>query len=278
LHWIGPFRQNAIDPINVDMAVYFFEVLFLILFIRKKYVLLLILMPIAIATKEVFLALAIVFLCIALIWQFFFKDKSFSIPWISGIVIIGILTKMVLNYYFPSVSPGRNSLLVMAFHLREMALHHDHAIRWILSLFAAFGAFLFLVLKKPKDLKSMKKEDLLIHLLSLSVLALSFLGGMDYTRLIFLGFPYVMISILKIGKPTNDKMIWAFILSIVLTRFWMILPAAAGDIKVYSSWMPEYADISLLISWSYSSFLFLILYIGGMAIWRFTFKTDRIVE
>jgi len=80
LHWVGPFRQNAIDPINVDMAVYFFEVLFLVLFIKRKYWVLLILAPVAIATKEIFLALLIVFLAASILWRFLFKDKSISIP------------------------------------------------------------------------------------------------------------------------------------------------------------------------------------------------------
>lgn len=278
LHWVGPFRQNAISPINVDMPVYLFEVIFLILFIKKKYFLLLILSPVGIATKELFLAMDIVFLFIALFWKFYYQDKSFSIPWILGILFTGVLTKLLLNYYYPSVSPDRNSMLVMAFHLREMALHPDHAIRWILSLFGAFSAFLFVTIKKPKDIKSITKDDALIYLLGLSMLALSILGGMDYTRLIFLGFPYVMISILKIGNPTKQEMIWAFILSITLTRFWMVLPSATGDIRVYGGWMPEYADTAHLVSWTLTALLYLILYFGGRGIWRLAFKAGHTPE
>ena len=263
LHWVGPFRQNAIDPINVDMAVYFFEVIFLVLFIKRKYWVLLILAPIVIAIKEIFLALLVVFLVVGILWRFFFKDKSISIPWIFGILILGISTKVVLNYFYPSVSPGRNSLIVMAFHTREMILNPDHLLRWILSLFAAFGGFLFLIIKKPKKLSFNPENKLILHILTLSVLSLSILGGMDYTRLIFLGFPYVMISIILIGKPGFIEFIIAFIISIILTRFWLILPDPSASMKLYNNWAPEISDWNHLLLWILTAFGSFLIFLAG---------------
>lgn len=275
LHWVGPFRQNAIDPINVDMAVYFFEVLFLVLFIKRKYWALLIVAPIAIATKEIFLALLVVFLVIGILWRFFFKDKSISIPWIFGILILGITTKVVLNYFFSSVSPGRNSLLVMAFHTREMIRNPDHLLRWILSLFAAFGAFLFLIVKKPKKLNIVPGNELMIHILTLSVLALSVLGGMDYTRLIFLGFSYVMISIILIGKPGYLEFLIAFIVSIILTRFWIVLPDPSTGLNLYNNWMPEISDMKHLFIWILAALASFLIILAGRKLLPFKAGSDQ---
>lgn len=258
LHWVGPFRHNAINPINVDMAVYFFEVIFLVLFIKRKYLALLIVAPIAIAVKEIFLALLVVFLVISIFWRLFFKDKSISIPWIIGILFLGIMTKVVLNHFYPSVSPGRNSLIVMAFHTRELILNPDHILRWFLSLFAAFGAFIFLIIKRIKKLNFTPENDSIIHILSLSVLSLSILGGMDYTRLIFLGFPYIIITILLIGKPGFGEFLFAFIVSLLLTRFWIILPDPSTN--MYNTWAPETSDWNHLLLWILTAFgCFLII-------------------
>ena len=269
LHWVGPFRHNAINPINVDMAVYFFEVIFLILFIKRKYLVLLIVAPIAIAVKEIFLALLVVFLFISILWRFFFKDKSISIPWIFSILILGIATKMALNYFYPSVSPGRNSLIVMAFHTREMLLNPDHLLRWFLSLFAAFGAFIFLIMKRIKKLNFTPGNELIIHILALSFLSLSVLGGMDYTRLIFLGFPYVMISILLLGKPGLSEFLITFIISILLTRFWIILPDPSAGMKLYNKWAPEISDSGHLFLWVLTAFGCLLIFLTGRSLFSF---------
>jgi hypothetical protein len=238
----------------------------------------LVLVPPAVAVKEVFLALMVVFFVIAVIWKFIFRYKQFSVTWIFAGLVIGILAKVVLNRYFPSVSPGRNSFLVMAFHVREMLLHPDHALRWVLGLFAAFGAFLFFPIKKLKDIQIVDKDDLPVHILSISVLALSFLGGMDYTRLIFLGFPFIIISFIKIGRPKTDEFIWALLLTLCLTRFWMVLPDVLGDVTVYNAWMPEYADSTYLICWTFALLIYLMLYFGGLSFLRKLISRGQIAE
>jgi hypothetical protein len=263
LHYVGPFRQNAISPINVDMSVYFFEILFLILFLRQKYLWLMLATPIAIACKELFLALAIILFCVALIWRIVLNDRKYSIPWMLSILFIALLTKFILNFYFPSDAPGRNSILVMAFHTREMLLNPDHILRWLLSLFAALGAFIFLLVKRQHfDFKHIDHDQLLVHVLSLSVLALSILGGMDYTRLIFLGFPYLMLSIFLLGKNMPREIALAFLLSIVITRFWKSLPQTFGDPEVHGAWMPEYANWQYLIYWSIAGALCLMVFLA----------------
>jgi hypothetical protein len=250
LHYVGPFRQNAIGPINVDIAVYLLEIWFLIFILKRQYLLLILLTPIAIATKELFLALIIVVFVFAVILRFIFNDQSFSIPLLAITLAIGILTKFILNHYFPSANPDRNSILVMAFHIREMIFHPDHLWRWILSLFAAMAGFLFLVIKKYPVIKLQNNPGMMVHFLSLSVLALSIAGGMDYTRLIFLGFPYLIISIILIAAPSKNEFLFTWIISMLLTRFWLKLPVISMDMSPYNEWMPESADKHYLIIWT----------------------------
>ncbi len=250
LHYVGPFRHNAINPINVDVAVYLFEILLLLLLHKRRYVYLIFLLPAAIATKEIFLALAVAILFINLIRRYFFNDYKVILTPLYTMLFIGILTKWFLNEIYPSASPGRNSIIVMLFHLREFIFHPDHLWRWLLSLFAAYGCFLFLLLKNHRNILFKRNDILTLHLLSLSVLALSIVGGMDYTRLIFLGFPYIITSIFIISKP-NRNLVWiTFIMSLFITRFWMKLPVISKDLKPYNYWMPEVANVEFLYIWT----------------------------
>ena len=166
----------------------------------------------------------------------------------------------------------------MAFHVREMLYNPDHLVRWILSLFAAFGAFLFVLFKNSVKIYLPKSDELLVHFLSLSVLALSVLGGMDYTRLIFLGFPYIIISIVKIGKPKLGEWYLALGLSLVLTRFWMILPDPAKIINGYYTWMPEVADAAHLWLWLLTAFLGFVIFIAGRKRINARVKSDQTPE
>ncbi|NJN24737.1 MAG: hypothetical protein HC819_01455 [Cyclobacteriaceae bacterium] len=275
-HYVGPFRQNAISPINVDMTVYFFEILFLMLFLKKKYLWLLLVTPVAIAGKELFLALIIVFFCIALFWRIVFGHQRFALGWMVAILGVGLATQLLLNLSFPSDDPAKNAMLIMAFHVKEMLLHPAYIMRWMLSLFAAFGAFAFLLIKKPKEIwASITPYELPVHLLSLSMLALSFLGGMDYTRLIFLGFPFIMLSVLLLVKPTTIQLLPAFALSVLMTRFWKTLPEVKGDIGIYSAWMPEYADYIHMAYWTLAALLAFAFYRGSRAILNYRFSDGR---
>lgn len=260
LHYVGPFRQNAVGPINVDMAVYLFEILFLLFLLKRKYLLLMLLTPVSIATKELFLALIIAILVLALATRFIFNDKTMSIPALVIMLLIGVFTKLLLNHYFPSASPGRNSMMVMAFHIREMIIQPDHFWRWILSLFAAMGGFLFLVIKKYPGIEIKNNAMLIVHVLSLSVLALSIIGGMDYTRLIFLGFPYLIVSVL-LSRPRTNDFLMAWAMSILLSRFWIEMPVISLDLNPYNKWMPESADTRLLVIWTVVMILCLVIFL-----------------
>ncbi len=255
VHWVGPFRQNAIDPVNVDMPVYVFEIFLVLLLLNKKYWMLLPLVPLAIAVKEVFLGYLIVLLVSAIAARIFMADKSISVSWAVVLLTVGFLTSLVVNNFFPSPFPSRTPIHVLAFHIRETALHPDYLLRWGLSLFAALGAFLWLVIRKYEKSPWSRDGGLILPAFSFAALAFSLFGGMDYTRLIFIEFPYLMVLLLIVTKPTNGEFYLAFGLSLVLTRFWMVLPVIGADLTPYNAWMPEYAELQWLAIWAITALL-----------------------
>jgi hypothetical protein len=263
LHYVGPFRQNAIGPINVDIPVYLFEVLLVLGFLKKNYLLPILLAPVAVATKELFIAYYLMIFFVAVSCRIFLKNDQISMTKAGLALIVAVVTKMILNHYFPSATPSRNSLLVIAFHLREMLQHPQHLWMWSLSIFAAFGGFIFLIVKKNWRFQINNTNHVVIHALAFTSLLLSIIGGMDYTRLIFIGFPYIILSVFLLSKPQEHEVWVAGFISIALSRFWMLLPVISQDLSPYRWWMPESSDTIFLFGWTFTLivcyFLFLAL-------------------
>ena len=262
LHYVGPFRLNAIGPINVDIPVYLFQVLLALGFLRKKYLLVILLAPVSVATKELFIAYYIMIFLVSACRRIFWKNDEFSMTNAGLALIAAILTKMILNHYFPSATPSRNSFLVVAFHLREMLHHPEHLWMWLLSIFAAFGGFIFLLVKKNWWFQISNPNHLIIHALALTSLLLSIVGGMDYTRLIFLGFPYIISSVFLLSKPREHEVWVAGFISIALSRFWMVLPVISQDLSPYQWWMPETSDIAFLLGWTFTLIVSYLLFLA----------------
>lgn len=263
LHYVGPFRQNAIGPINVDIPVYLFEVLLVLGFLKKNYLLPILLAPVAVATKELFIAYYLMIFFVAVCCRIFLKNDQISMTKAGLALIVAVATKMILNHYFPSATPSRNSLLVIAFHLREMLHNPQHLWMWSLSIFAVFGGFIFLIVKKNWRFQINNTNHVVIHALAFTSLLLSIIGGMDYTRLIFIGFPYIILSVFLLSKPREHDVWVAGFISIALSRFWMLLPVISQDLSPYRWWMPESSDTIFLFVWTFtlmvSYFLFLAL-------------------
>lgn len=177
-------------------------------------------------------------------------------------MVLAIFIKIMLNHYFPSATPSRNSIIVMAFHLREMLHHPEHLWMWLLSNFAAFGGFIFLIIKRNWKFDIRNKNQLIIHALALTAMLLSVVGGMDYTRLIFIGFPYIISSVFLLSKPHGNEVWIAGIISIVLSRFWILLPVISLDLSPYRWWMPETSDTVALVGWTLVMVLSYVLFIA----------------
>ena len=244
MHWSGIVRLNAFDPITVDVAVYFFQALLLLVVITKKWAHFLWIGPLATLTKEHFP----IFFIVIFFYLLFEKDlinKKEPLLIVFSSFTISILTKVVVNHFFPHAATNDGSAFHTFFKIFYITLNHPtRLIRWLVAVITAYGFFIFAIAGNYA-----KKIDL-IFLLSITSLALSFWGGADFTRLAFLGFPFIMTLILQnLEGHTLKSAIVLLILSVpFMGLFWQI-PDPAKDWLSFISWYPEYAKPLVVFYW-----------------------------
>ncbi len=249
LHWAGPFRQNAFNPVNVDLPMYCLEVMFLLLFLHKKYVFLLGLSLISISIKEVFLALSIIFCAIALLDRFVTRNNSYSIYWMLVIVIAGIIFKVGLDALFPSNNDS-HALFTIFYALQDFINHPLNILRWLLAFFTVFAAFSFSFRISDLRIQQRRIDHIsILFIVSIFMMLLSFLGGRDYTRLIMLVYPFIMTFIVLISKVQFREYLFLFLISLPLSRFWMVRTDSVSGMDKFKNWLPEYADTQHLVLW-----------------------------
>jgi len=246
LHWSGLIRLNIFDPLTVDVAVYFFEVLIIFIIIEKRWVHLLWIGPVATLVKEQFPIFLILILGFAIYQLMVLNKRGLPILIILISLIVSLLAKEIINYYFPHIPINTGSSFHTIAKIFFTTLNHPARILiWIVSIFTAYGFFILILLKGIFN-----KVDL-IYLLSIACLGLSFWGGADFTRLSFLGFPFIMTIILQNLKDISKKNILIILfVSIPFMRLFWQIPDAGREWQSFTSWYPEYAKPNIVISWA----------------------------
>lgn len=251
IHWVGIIRHNIFDPVTVDVPVYFLQALLLILILNRKYLWLLLLGPVAILQKESFPALLIAIL-LASIYEAYMGKKPYRYAWLVGAsIILSIAIKAVATHYFPPADPGKNSIIVVLFHIRETLLNPFRVVRWLVSVFTAYGPLLMLAIWTAIRSRTLLKGDPSLILLGITYFFLSIFAGGDFTRIAFLGFPFIMTWILIQLKDVKGFMFKAaFIAGIPLLKLFGSLPdpAVTGWDK-FNNWFPEYANPVIVLLW-----------------------------
>ena len=251
IHWVGIIRHNIFDPITVDVPLYLFQALLLILILHKRYLWLIILGPLATIQKESFIALLIVALMVT-IYEDYKESTGYKASVILGLsLLLSIAAKSVVAYYFPASDPGKNSVIVLLFHLKETLANPFRLIRWIVAVFTAYGPLWILAFCAAIKSKTLTQGNRYIIYLSLTYLFLSHFAGGDMTRIAFLGFPFIMTWILLKLENTGGFMFKAaFIAGIPLLKILGTLsdPAVHGWDKFYN-WFPGYANPIILFLW-----------------------------
>jgi len=279
-HWTGLIRLNAFDPVTVDVPLYLFQTLFLWIVLRRQWVHLWWLAPLATIQKESFPALLIVLLLYGWLYNRYTKTRTFPVWPLAMCLVLAAISKAVVNYYFPPVKPG-NSLITILFFIKESLIDPFRLVRWIAGVFVAFGGWLLLVLwqwtstgafaklkntllTKPRQWPVFKNTttDLLL-LFSVTYLGLSLLAGGDFTRIVFLGFPFVMTYILLVIRQCSQKLrIAAGLLSLPLMRLTEIIPDPAADWTAFINWYPEFATWPVVCQlWVYGVVVFMVFWL-----------------
>ena len=251
IHWVGIIRYNIFDPVTVDVPLYLFQSLLLLVLFSRKYKWLLILGPVATIQKESFPALLVVLLILYLA-EAYLQKSSYKPSLIIGMaLVLSLILKALVNYYFPPVDPGRNSIIVILFHMKETLIHPFRLIRWLIAIFTAYGPMLMLALWTTIKTKSVFKGDRELLYLSFAYLFLSLFAGGDLTRIAFLGFPFIMTWVLvKLKKVQGFIFKAAFLAGIPLLKFFGTIPdpVVSGWDK-FNNWFPEFANPVIVLLW-----------------------------
>lgn len=251
IHWVGIIRHNIFDPITVDVPLYLFQTILLIILLKRQYFWLILLGPLATIQKESFPALLIVGLLVSLYEDYRGKSNYRSSMIIGLSLVLSLAAKTIVAYYFPPSDPGKNSIIVIIFHMKETLVNPLRFLRWIVAVFTAYGPLLILAIWTGIKSRTIFKGNRHIIFLSLTYLFLSHLAGGDMTRIVFLGFPFIMTWVLIKLQNTGGFMFKAaFIAGIPLLKVLgtMSDPAVFGWDRFYN-WFPGYANPIIIYLW-----------------------------
>jgi hypothetical protein len=231
--------------------LYFFQTSLIWVLLTKRFIRLWILIPLAALQKESFLALGIgaIFVC------FFTQEESnqtTKLKIIAGSIGLGILVNWVSNYFLPANSPSNNFLYTILIHIYILLSNPFRLLQWLTAIFMAYGAFGF-VWFRQKNLALLWNDPIhrYISIWGITYLLFGLLAGGDSTRIVFLGFPFLMTSLLCLWQKENWwKSTIAFLLSLPILHLINRMPDQTKDWQAFSAWYPEFADAGTLGLWA----------------------------
>ncbi|TAE49732.1 MAG: hypothetical protein EAY69_02325 [Cytophagales bacterium] len=121
-----------------------------------------------------------------------------------------------------------------------------------------FGCFILLAFQNTSFQKNNQNHYSGNLLLALSVgsMALGLVAGNDSTRIIFLGFPFIMTWIfLQINHEKKEIILLTLLFSLPLMRLLSVIPDATKNWQLFAIWYPEYAELSIVNAWGIYMFI-----------------------
>ncbi len=223
LHWIGIFRHNIWDYIAVDSPVIAIHGLLVLILLEKKYKWAYPVCLLGIFIKESILPL----LLASFVWALWNEQK---IKESRHLLISAIMGFSLLSYTQNYLNPQSvSSVRIMAFHLKELIFEPYILLIWLVALFWAYGLGIWFAERKG-----------LFYWLAVCYTIMGLLGGRDAARILFLGYPFIMTSILiGLEKLENKQAIILFLLSIPFLRLFELFPQEYGE--EYLNFFPESA-------------------------------------
>ncbi|MEM7549169.1 MAG: hypothetical protein AAF363_05835 [Bacteroidota bacterium] len=242
-HWTGILRLNQFDPITVDVPLYFFQTLLLILLWSKRYVWIIPTSMISTAQKESMIGLLAILFALEL-WRFWkHRSNRDTVIFLFLSIIFSVLTKAYLDYNYPPAEEGKFFHTTILLRAMQVLLDPFLLIRWITAIFVAFGAFIITSLcLKIKDFRFTEFEQQ-IGVLSITYFLFGLFAGGDILRIVFLGFPFIMTFCLLQLKNASEK-VWLLVIfsSFPLLRVRKSIPSPTKNWTGFTEWYPEYAS------------------------------------
>ena len=254
IHWTGVIRYNLMDYVTVDVPVYLVQALALLIFFKKKHKWFYLLTPLAILQKESFVPVIIMMILVTAYlsprekwWR---EGKHLVLS-----LVLGLLIQKLWIWYFPEQFDQRSSVAALLYHARLVVLDPSRIIRWFSAVGTAFGLLPILPLLVVQKNIFADKNRLTLAMLSLMFFAFGLTAGEDMTRIIFLGFPFVMSLILLEMKKMNPKVAaLAFLLSLPSLRLYPF----HSDVN----WAVDYAPIEYVMGWAMYYFAAIVIFIA----------------
>lgn len=240
-HWTGIIRYNLFDHLTVDVPLYFVQGLALLLFYQKKYKWFYLITPLALLQKESFLAIACLFLFIH-IW---FERKSWyeEGKHLLFSLLIGVAFQKGILSLLPDQLDQRNSIMAILYHGKLAIDDPTRFIRWFAAFGGAFGVLPFIILFKIKSLNIRDSKELTLLIFSIMYCCFGLLAGEDMTRILFLGFPFIMtLSLLFFQKQSK----WLVLIAIALSAVSLHLYPLVID----TNWAVDYASMDWVYLWA----------------------------
>ncbi|WP_215226354.1 hypothetical protein [Echinicola shivajiensis] len=246
-HWVGVWKANLSDPITVDLPLYLFQLLLLLALIERKWWLLCLMAAISTLQKESILPILLA-LCIYPGISLYRKHDTKAFISILLALSISYITLKITNVYFPGANTGKNALVNLFNNTLGLLGHPDLFLRWIFSLTVAYAAFLWVFIWYPKPFltKSDDKQKFLMPLILVYGFFSLFAGG-DFTRIAFLGAPFVLLFFLRNLQLSFPQWIILLIINLPAMRLFEFIPDGGSDFENWKQWYPEYAPTNWLI-------------------------------
>ncbi len=246
-HWSGIVRYYAFDPLSVDVPVYFFHAVLILIILSKRYYFLWIIAPFAMATKESFLAYIVLFILYALLhnrlYATYFRMRHI---WIA--LLVSVLTKLFITAQYTGIAEDKNALFSLLYYGKEIFEEPLILVRWVIALFTVGGVFLLLALKDIRKHFNADPEQNLILIFSIVSILFGLLAGHDRTRIMMIGLPFILTSIFYLVRNRgNGVLIVTMLLSIPLMRVASVIPKL--DAVGYKNWYPEYGAFWMVCAW-----------------------------
>lgn len=258
-HWTGIIRYNLFDHLTVDVPLYFVQSLALLLFFKKEFKWFYLLTPLAILQKESFIGVVVVLLGVHIFEQrsLWFKEGRHLLYALS----FGIFIQIAILKILPNQDHEWHPLLTLLLVAKMTLDDPTRIIRWFAAFGSAFGVIPFLIAFKAKSIKRQDTKVLTLLALSVMYCAFGLLAGEDMTRILFLGFPFIMtLSLLFFQNESKWVMVSALLLSAVSLHFY--------PFPIDNKWGVDYAPIEFVYQWAMYYFATFIIFFTSFMFFR----------
>lgn len=279
-HWEGAVRLYIFAPYLIDVPVYLFEAILILIIFSKKYYFLPFIAPFATLQKESFIVFFVVLFAYMIISNYLSRKRivftglpkftNQAILFSLAAIFISILVKYYSNHYIIEPLLDGSGLKTMI-HWMIIRLKDPYSfLRWFAAIFVGFSGILILAILDFKSIFFQKSHAInLIAIYTLLHIVLGLIAGSAMTRIIFIGYPFIMVTLLiLIQQEKKYIIILSIFLSLPLLRILskiaepsVVSPADRFNmISGILSWQPEFTHIayvnSLLL---YGLFMYIIL-------------------